>query len=74
MPFEKNQELEEVIESVANESKLTTMALSVRDIQRMVKAQLGFEPSTSTVTRVLRRLGIDTATSGSRHNWVWRHK
>jgi len=66
---ETNKQLEEAIELIANESKVMALGLTVRQIQDLVKAQLGFEPSTSTVTRVLRRLGIDTY--DGKHRWQW---
>ena len=72
MPPPFNKELEEAIERIANGSKVTVMGLTVRDIQGIVKMQLGFEPATSTVARVLKRLGIDN--DDHRHSWKWKTK
>lgn len=68
-----NQELEDVISGIAKENHEYTMNLSVRDIQAMIKAQLGYEPSTSTVAKILRDLGYDTKQAG-RRSWVYKHK
>jgi hypothetical protein len=38
--------------------------------EEITLTQLGFVPSTSTVARVLRRLGVDT-TNGGKHRWQW---
>lgn len=73
MPPQVNQELEDTIEKIAVENKVLALGLTIQQIQVMVKTQLGFAPSTSTVTRVLRRLGIDT-TSGGKHRWQWGRK
>ena len=72
MPPPINQKLEDAIEQIANENKMMTMGLTVRDIQGIVKQQLGFEPATSTITRVLRRLGIDN--EEHTHHWKWKAK
>jgi hypothetical protein len=72
MPFETNQDLEATIEAIAEESKVMALGLSTDDIRRMVKVQLGFEPSRSTVQRVLRRLGIDNG-GKQKKTWVYQH-
>jgi transposase len=72
MPPEINKELEQVIEEIATESKLVTMGLTIRQIQEAVHIKLGFKPATSTVSRVLRRLGIDT--NNHPHKWTWGRK
>ena len=73
MPFENNQELEDTIEAIAEESKVMALGLTTDDIIGMVKTQLGFAPSRSTVARVLRRIGIDTGGKGKKI-WAWKHK
>jgi len=69
MPFEINKDLEECIEEVATSSRAVMMGASLRDIQAAVKVRMGYEPSTSTVARVLRRLGLDNQMH--RHKWSW---
>jgi len=69
MPFEVNKNIEEAIEEVVTSSRSVMLGASIRDIQKAVKARLGFEPSTSTVARVLRRLGLDNTMH--RHKWSW---
>lgn len=64
------KDLEETIETIVSQNKVMALGLTVRQIQDLVKTQLGFEPSTSTVARVLRRLGVDT-TNGGKHRWQW---
>lgn len=73
MPFETNQELEDTIEAIAEESKVMALGLTTDNIISMVDQQLGFKPSRSTVARVLRRLGIDTSGKGKKI-WAWKHK
>ena len=73
MPPPINKDLETVIENIANESKVMALGLTIRQIQDLVKIELGFEPATSTVARVLRRLGIDTTHEG-KHRWQWGKK
>jgi len=68
MPPKVNQELENTIARIASESKVMALGLTVRQIQAMVKDKLGFEPATSTVATVLRRLGFDTSAQ-TKHQW-----
>jgi len=71
-PFEINKQLEEAIEEVATSNRSIMLGASVRDIQKAVKQRLGFAPSTSTVARVLRRLGLDNVSH--KHKWSWTKK
>ena len=68
MPVEKDQDLEDVIAEIAEKSQRLVLSVTVRDIQSQVYQELKRKPSTSTVARVLRRLGLDTTKKGS-HQW-----
>ena len=72
MPRPINEKLEEAIEQIANENKTVTMALTTRDIKERVQKQFGLNPATSTIARVLRRLGISNDEHS--HHWKWVSK
>ena len=71
MPFQINQELEDIILEIAEDAKVMALGLTTVQIGLMVKDRLGFEPSKSTIARVLRRLGIDTE-SKAKKQWTWK--
>ena len=60
--------LRKTIEAIANESKLMTMHLSLRDIKKMVNKQLGISVSPATIASILREIGYETENRKS--NWV----